>query len=38
MQDKTYAESLNARAKELLIRAGAEAETLFRSVYAKLGA
>jgi formiminotetrahydrofolate cyclodeaminase len=38
MQDKAYAESLNARAKELLIRAGAEAETLFRSVYAKLGA
>jgi len=38
MQDKAYAESLNARAKELLTRAGAEAETLFRSVYTKLGA
>lgn len=38
MQDKTYAESLNTRAKELLIKAGAEAEALFRSVYAKLGA
>jgi formiminotetrahydrofolate cyclodeaminase len=38
MQDKSYAESLNARAKELLTRAGAEAEILFRSVYAKLGA
>lgn len=36
MLDKAYAESLNARAKELLTRAGAEAETLFRSVYAKL--
>jgi formiminotetrahydrofolate cyclodeaminase len=38
MQDKAYAESLNARAKELLVKAGAEAEALFRSVYAKLGA
>ncbi|PKM40522.1 MAG: sugar ABC transporter substrate-binding protein [Firmicutes bacterium HGW-Firmicutes-9] len=38
MQDKAYAESLNTRAKELLIKAGAEAEALFRSVYAKLGA
>ena len=38
MQDKAYAESLNTRAKEMLVKAGAEAETLFRSVYAKLGA
>jgi len=38
MQDKAYAESLNTRAKELLVKAGAEAESLFRSVYAKLGA
>lgn len=38
MQDKAYAESLNSRAKELLVKAGAEAEALFRSVYAKLGA
>lgn len=38
MQDKAYAESLNTRAKELLVKAGAEAEALFRSVYAKLGA
>jgi len=38
MQDKAYAESLNIRAKELLTKAGAEAEALFRSVYAKLGA
>lgn len=38
MQDKAYAASLNARAKELLARAGAEAEELFRSVFAKLSA
>jgi len=38
MQDKAYAESLNTRAKELLVKTGAEAEALFRSVYAKLGA
>jgi len=38
MQDKAYAESLNTRAKELLVKAGAEAEALFRSVNAKLGA
>ena len=38
MQDKAYAESFNSRAKELLVKAGAEAEALFRSVYAKLGA
>ncbi len=38
MQDKEYAESLNTRAKELLVKAGAEAEALFHSVYAKLGA
>ena len=38
MQDKAYAESLNTRAKELLVKAGTEAEALFRSVYAKLGA
>jgi len=37
MLDRGYAESLNRRAKELLTQAGAEAETLFRSVSAKLG-
>jgi formiminotetrahydrofolate cyclodeaminase len=37
MLDRGYAESLNRRAKELLAQAGAEAESLFRSVSAKLG-
>lgn len=38
MQDKAYAESLNLRAKELLLHAGAEAEELFRIVRVKLDA
>jgi len=37
MLDRGYAETLNRRAKELLAQAGTEAETLFRSVAAKLG-
>lgn len=38
MQDKTYAESLNRRARELLASGCAEAEKIFRAVYARLDA
>lgn len=38
MQDKAYASSLNQRARELLSRYGAEAETIYRAVSERLGA
>ena len=38
MQDKTYAESLNRRARQLLASGCAEAEKIFRAVYARLDA
>lgn len=38
MQDKAYAESLNRRARELLASGCAEAEKIFRAVYARLDA
>jgi len=38
MQDKSYADSLNRRARELLSRYGAEAESIYRAVSARLGA
>jgi formiminotetrahydrofolate cyclodeaminase len=38
MQDKAYAASLNARARELLTQYGAQAEKIYRDVSARLGA
>ena len=38
MQDKEFASSLNQRANELLTTYGAQAEQIFRSVFARLNA
>ena len=38
MQDKIYADALNQRARELLSRYGAQAETIFQAVSKRLGA
>ena len=38
MQDRTYDESLNSRARQLLAQYGEAADELVRSVIAKLGA